>query len=68
MMYYRTNDGDMLDVICWRHYGRTSGVVEQVMEANPGVASMGAVLPTGMVIMLPDITPARETTIVRLWD
>lgn len=31
---YITKDGDMLDAICWRHYGRTRGVVEQVLEAN----------------------------------
>ncbi|MDL0037302.1 tail protein X, partial [Enterobacter hormaechei] len=28
--------GDTLDAICVRYYGRTEGVVETVLEANPG--------------------------------
>ena len=26
---------DTVDAICWRNYGRSSGVVEAVLEANP---------------------------------
>ncbi|RRA47068.1 tail protein X, partial [Cronobacter sakazakii] len=39
--------GDTLDAICARHYGRTEGVVETVLTANPGLAELGAVLPHG---------------------
>ncbi len=37
--------GDTLDAICVRYYGRTEGVVETVLAANPGLAELGAVLP-----------------------
>lgn len=39
--------GDTLDAICVRYYGRTEGVVEAVLAANPGLAELGAVLPHG---------------------
>ena len=29
--------GDTLDAMCARYYGRTVGVVETVLEANPGL-------------------------------
>ena len=37
--------GDTLDAICVRYYGRTEGVVETVLAANPGLAELGAVAP-----------------------
>ena len=39
--------GDTLDMICARYYGRTEGVFESVLAANPGLAELGAVLPHG---------------------
>ncbi|ENA2185168.1 tail protein X, partial [Escherichia coli] len=39
--------GDTLDAICVRYYGRTEGVVETVLAANPGLAELGAMLPHG---------------------
>ena len=66
---YRTRDGDSLDAICWRHYGRQAGAVEAVLEANPGLSDIGPVLPTGFVIGLPDLPqPAQEIETVSLWD
>ncbi|TLX52838.1 phage tail protein, partial [Stutzerimonas nosocomialis] len=35
MASLRAQQGDTVDAICWRHYGRTAGVVEQVLDANP---------------------------------
>ena len=68
-MKYRTREADVLDRLCWRHYGRESAVV-QVLEANPGLADRGPILPAGLVIELPDLpdagTAARPP--VRLWD
>ena len=32
--------GDTLDAICARYYGRTEGVVETVLEANPGLLEL----------------------------
>ena len=65
---YRTRDGDTLDWICWKHYGRQSGAVEAVLDANPGLADQGPVLAAGVPIALPDLAPAAATAVVRLWD
>ena len=67
-MKYRTKDGDMLDAICWKHYGRESAVID-VLEANPHLADQGAVLSAGILIELPDLAePVADTEVVRLWD
>ncbi len=66
---YRTIDGDMLDVICLSHYGHAHRYVEAVLNANPGLAGQGAVLPAGIIIGLPDLTELRyQEASVRLWD
>ncbi len=67
-MKYRTKDGDVLDLICHKHYGRASWSIEAVYAANPGLAQKGAVLPAGLEIILPeaeDTRPASPT--IRLW-
>lgn len=69
---YETLGGDVLDQICHRHYGAVDGVIERVLEANPGLAERGAILPRGVRILLPAVpaentTPAIQPT-VRLWD
>lgn len=60
--------GDTLDALCWRHYGRTAGVVEAVLDANPGLASLGPILPHGTPVQLPDITTQQQRQTVQLWD
>lgn len=60
--------GDTVDALCWRYYGRTHGVTEQVLEVNPGLADVGTILPHGMAIELPDIAPAPVTPMIQLWD
>ncbi len=69
MASYRTRDGDVIDAVCRRYYGRESGAVEAVLEANPGLAAVGSVLPAGMLIELPDLPRPLETIdTVKLWD
>jgi phage tail protein X len=69
---YITKDGDMVDRICFRMYGRTADVTEAVLAANPGLAERGPVLDAGVAIILPDFgTPQKqpvEIETVRLWD
>lgn len=67
-MIYRTREGDLLDWICWRHYGHLQGTVEAALNANPGLAELGPVLPGGVNIVLPELpaTPTRAT--IRLWS
>ncbi|CAG0911487.1 unnamed protein product [Cyprideis torosa] len=69
-MKYRTKDGDVPGAICAKHYGDTRRArVEDVIAANPGLAALGPVLPSGLIIELPK-TPgtAQERPTIRLWD
>ncbi|HEY3982526.1 tail protein X [Cedecea sp.] len=60
--------GDTLDALCARYYGRTEGVFEAVLVANPGLAELGVVLPHGTGIELPDVEAAPVTETINLWD
>lgn len=68
MITYITKDGDVLDAICFKYYGSTSGVVEKVLEANRHLAELGAVFAAGTKIVLPDLTPEEETETIKLWS
>lgn len=65
---YQTRRGDMLDWICHQHYGQRPKAVEAVLEANPGLARYGPILPAGLVIDLPDLGPSEQKNRIRLWD
>jgi phage tail protein X len=67
-MFIRTHQGDSTDLLCQRYYGRTAGVTEQVLEANPGLAEYGAVLPIGLRVEMPDRPAPVITARVQLWD
>lgn len=60
--------GDTLDEICARYYGRTEGVFEAVLAANPGLAELGAVLPYGTAIELPDVQASAVAETINLWE
>ncbi|MCW8965195.1 MAG: tail protein X [Candidatus Pacearchaeota archaeon] len=60
--------GDTVDLICFNHYGYTSGVTEQVLNNNPGLAALGVILPMGTKIELPDITARTQPKTINLWD
>lgn len=65
----RTHQGDTVDALCWRHYGRTAGVTEAVIDVNPGLADHGPVLPQGLAVTLPDVpASAPERQVINLWD
>ncbi|TFF20832.1 phage tail protein [Jiella endophytica] len=64
----RTGQREVLDVVCRRSYGDESGYVEAVLEANPGLARLGPVLPFGTPIVLPAIETVSEQPVVTLWD
>jgi phage tail protein X len=66
---YVTQDGDVLDHICWRHYGFESGVTELVLTANPGLAANAVALPRGITLVLPaPPAPDAPKTRRRLFD
>ncbi|KVE33910.1 tail protein X [Burkholderia sp. TSV86] len=66
---YVTKDGDLADEIAWNYYGtRASRVVEQLLDANPGLADRGPVLTAGITIILPDFTLPATQQSIKLWD
>lgn len=71
---YTTKAGDMLDLICYRHYaGKQSGALEAVLEANQpiGLSDLPAILPAGITMTLPDLPSeqsALERQMTKLWD
>lgn len=68
MIYYRSKEGDTVDRIVWHYYGRQdNGIFERVLEANPGIADQGPVLPEGLRVKLPKIETDQSTDSVRLW-
>lgn len=69
-MIEAAREGETIDRICWRVFGRTDRVTEQALALNRGLAALGPVLPAGTPVTLPDPAGAavalRET--VKLWD
>ena len=65
---YRTRQGDRVDQICHRYYGRRPGATEAVYQANPGLADLGTVLDSGVEITLPDLPDTTTESTIRLWD
>ena len=67
-MNTRAQQGDTLDAICARYYGRTEWVFEAVLAANPGLAELGVVLPHGTLVELPDVQSSPVTETINLWE
>lgn len=61
-------EGDTVDKICQRYFGRTAGITEQLLQYNSGLAEKGPILPTGTRIYLPEVTAAPTTKTIQLWD
>lgn len=58
-MKVRALQNDTVDQLCWRHYGKTAGVTEKVLEANPGLSNQ-IFLNAGQEIEMPVITSEVE--------
>ncbi len=58
----------MLDLICWKHYGYSSGAVEEVLLENPGLAEHGSFLPAGLRIKLPKIQKILKESVINILD
>lgn len=63
----RTSDGDVLDSLCFVHYGHLSGTVEATLAANPGLAAVSQPYASGRLIVLPDLPEPTGAT-VTLWE
>ena len=65
---YTTKDGDILDHICQQYYGKTSGIVEQVLEANRHLELEPDTLDAGTKIVLPEVNQNEQQETVKLWS
>lgn len=60
--------GDSVDSLCYRHLG-DSRAVEATLELNPGLSALGAILPTGTAVQLPETAQTAPTKkLIQLWD
>lgn len=64
-MIYTTRGGEMLDEICFSHYGTNSNL-SIVLASNEGLEFQPFVLPAGLKVNLPEIVK-EETKGVALW-
>jgi phage tail protein X len=63
--------GDTLEGLIWRERGLGPADLPAVLNANPGLAALGAILPIGQLVNLPAIAApatAVRTDVVNLWD
>lgn len=69
MKQIRTVQGETISHIAWREYGVSSGTVELILEANPNLCQLPAILPMNTLIQLPDIQQAttQQTETINLW-
>lgn len=63
-----SRQGETLDQIALREYGRTKDVTEKLLAANAHLRKLGVVLPEGIVINLPALPAETRTRLVRLWS
>lgn len=62
----RARQHDTVDLLCWRHLGRTAGATEATLAANRGLAATTR-LAAGQPVTL--VAPAQQPrTLVQLWD
>lgn len=59
---------ETVEMVCYRHYGKTAGVTEAVFAANPGLADAGVFLPYGYALEMPDRVTPPAADVVQLWD
>lgn len=67
-----TVEGDdlTLSLIVWRRFKRPMpGLVEAILDQNPGLADLGQTLPVGTTFQMPVPVPRDQTVLdpIRLW-
>ena len=64
-------EGEMLDALVWRHYGRID-VLPLVIEANRPLARLPVAqmlrLPGGTPVLMPALTDQPVLPLVRIWS
>ena len=67
MKQVMAKQGDTIDRIAQEYYGKTSGVVEQLLLANQHVDHSEPLIKIGVMVNLPPLSPVISTSI-NLWD
>jgi phage tail protein X len=66
---YTTKEGDTVDLIAFRERGQTADVTEAILALNAGLADLGAILPMGVKVTLPDAVVKKVVLDVpRIWS
>lgn len=60
--------GETVDQIAARCYGGDTAMTLAILEANPGLAALGPILPHGTVVVLPELQAAPAAPTLSLWD
>jgi len=63
--------GDTLDLMLWRDAGLGPEHLTRILDANPGLADLGTILPLGTLVTVPANSASTATgvrTITQLWD
>ncbi len=64
-------EGLTLAKICWRRFRQPyPGIVERILDEQPGLAGLGVRIPVGTLISIPieNPRPQHTTSVVTLWD
>lgn len=66
----RAHQGETLDALLYRVYGKTAAITEQTLQLNPRLAEQGPVLQEGTPVTLPKPPETRETKKprIQLWS
>lgn len=68
MRQVRAMQGDTADLICYREFGYTQGVTEQLLALNKGLADSGPEITEGTLVTLPEKPVIEHATTIKLWD
>lgn len=66
-----TRENMTLDLVIWQAFGRQdAGTVEAALGLNPGLADLGAFLPVGTIVELPEPQAEKPALLetVMLWS
>ncbi len=63
----RSREGDTVDQIAARCYDGDTTMTVAILEANPGLADLGPIVPRGTLVSLP-AKKAASAEITNLWD
>ncbi|AVZ82860.1 phage tail protein [Edwardsiella ictaluri] len=59
---------ETLDQLCWRVFGRTTGIVEQLYRDNPRLCELPLRLPHSTAVNVPEQAPIAVRQRINLWD